>query len=57
MKFFHATTSQRKRKNKIVGLKNKLKEWKDDKENIEKTILDWSTLRIYSSLIILPTLM
>ena len=29
-KFFYATTSQRKRKNKIVGLQDKLGEWKDD---------------------------
>ena len=32
MKFFHTITSQRKRKKKkkIVGLQNKLGEWKDD---------------------------
>ena len=31
--FFHATTSQKRRKNWIVGLQNSVGEWQEDKED------------------------
>ena len=40
-KFFHATTSQRRRKNWIVGLQDLNGVWQEDKEEIERTILGY----------------
>ena len=40
-KFFHATTSQRRRKNKIGGLFDDTGIWHEDEETIEKIILDY----------------
>ena len=40
-KFFHATTSQRQRKNWIVGLQDSHGVWQEDKEEIERTILGY----------------
>ena len=40
-KFFHAMASQRRRKNQIVGLQNSRGEWQEDKESIDRIILDY----------------
>ena len=40
-KFFHATASQRRRKNWIVGLQDLNGVWQEDKEAIEQTILGY----------------
>ena len=40
-KFFHATASQRRRKNWIVGLQDLNGVWQEDKEEIEQTILGY----------------
>ena len=40
-KFFHATASQRRRKNWIMELQNPSGEWQEDKDGIERTILDY----------------
>ena len=40
-KLFHATTSQRHRKNWIVGLQNTNEVWVEDKEGIESNIMDY----------------
>ena len=40
-KFFHATASQRRRKNWIVGLQDLNGVWQEDKEEIERTILGY----------------
>ena len=40
-KFYHATASQRRRKNWIMGLQNSFEEWQEDKEEIRRTILDY----------------
>ena len=40
-KIFHATASQRHRKNWIAGLQNSEGVWVEDKEGIESTILDY----------------
>ena len=40
-KFFHATASQRRRKNWIVGLQDLNGVWQEDKEDIERTILGY----------------
>lgn len=42
-KFFHATTSQWRRKNRIKGLQNQQGEWTDDQEGIENIILEYFT--------------
>ena len=39
-KFFHATASQWRRKNRIDGLQNHQGEWTDDQEGIENIILE-----------------
>lgn len=41
MKFFHATASQRRGKNKIWGLQNQQGEWIEDQEGIESIILEY----------------
>ena len=46
-KFFHVTSSQRQRTNKIEGLKDE-GVWVDSQEDIERVILDYFT-NIYSS--------
>ena len=48
MKFFHATASQQRRKNRIDGLQNHQGEWIDDQEGIENIILDYFT-KIFKS--------
>ena len=40
-KFFHATASQRRRKNRIEGLQNQNGEWIDDQQGIESIILEY----------------
>ena len=40
-KFFHASASQRRRKNWIAGLQDPSGVWQEGKEEIEKTILDY----------------
>ena len=47
-KFFHATTSQRRRKNRIGGLIDDTGTWHEDKEITEKIILDYFN-SIYNS--------
>ena len=47
-KFFHATASQQRRKNRIDGLQNHQGESIDDQEGIENIILDYFT-KIFSS--------
>ena len=47
-KFFHATASQRRQKNRIGGLMDDLGVWHDDQETTEKLILDYFK-DIYSS--------
>ena len=46
--FFHAIASQRRRKNRIVGLQGLNGVWKEDKEGVEGIIMDYFTL-IYRS--------
>ena len=48
MKFFHATASQRRRKNRIEGLQNQQGDWIDDQEGIENIILEYFT-KMYRS--------
>ena len=40
-KFFHATTSQRRRRNRIVGLQDLDGVWQEDQGRIESTILEY----------------
>ena len=40
-KFFHATASQRRRKNRIEGLQNQNGEWIDDQQGIENISLEY----------------
>ncbi|KAL0006737.1 hypothetical protein SO802_008239 [Lithocarpus litseifolius] len=40
-KFFHATASQRQRRNRIKGLQNLNGEWIDDHEGMETIILEY----------------
>lgn len=40
-KFFHATASQRRRKNKIRGLLNSDGEWQEGQEEIDGIVLDY----------------
>ncbi|KAL4606562.1 hypothetical protein ACB092_09G112200 [Castanea dentata] len=40
-KFFHATASQRRRKNRIVGLQDSRGVWQEDMEGMESIILDY----------------
>ena len=40
-KFFHTIASQRRRKNRIVGLQNSRGVWQEDKESIERIIMDY----------------
>lgn len=40
-KFFHATASQRRRKNKIRGLLNSNGEWQEGQEEIDGIVLDY----------------
>ena len=40
-KFFHATTSQRRRRNKIVGIQGANGIWQENQEDIESTILEY----------------
>ena len=47
-KFFHATASQRRQKNRIGGLVDELGVWHDDQESTERLILDYFK-SIYSS--------
>ena len=47
-KFFHATASQRRRKNRIDGLQNHQGEWIDYQEGIENIILEYFA-KIYRS--------
>ena len=47
-KFFHATASQRRRKNRIDGLQNHQGEWTNDQEGIENIILEYFA-KIYRS--------
>ena len=47
-KFFHATASQQRRKNRIDGLQNHQGEWIDDQEGIENIILEYFA-KIYRS--------
>lgn len=42
-KFFHATASQRHKKNRIVGMQNSNRVWQEDQERIEGIILQYST--------------
>ena len=46
--FFHATANQRRRKNSIVGLQDSNGVWNEDKEGIERVIMDYFT-SIYKS--------
>ena len=46
--FFHATANQRRRKNSIVGLQDLNGVWNEDKEGIERVIMDYFT-SIYRS--------
>lgn len=43
MKFFHATASQRRRKNRILGLQNLNGVWQEYKEGVEGIIMDYFT--------------
>ena len=47
-RFFHATANQRRRKNSIVGLQDANGVWNEDKEGIERIIMDYFT-SIYRS--------
>ena len=47
-RFFHATANQRRRKNSIVGLQDSNGVWNEDKEGIERVIMDYFT-SIYRS--------
>ena len=47
-KFFHATASQWRRKNRIDGLQNHQGEWTNDQEGIENIILEYFA-KIYRS--------
>lgn len=47
-KFFHATTTQRRRKNRIEGLRDPDGSWHEDKGEIEHMILDYFS-EIYST--------
>ena len=40
-KFFHATTSQRRRRNRIIGLQDSDGVWQEDQGCIESTILEY----------------
>ena len=40
-KFFHATASQRRRRNRIVGLQDLDGVWQEDQGRIESTILEY----------------
>ena len=47
-KFFHATTTQRQRKNRIDGLRGSDGRWHEEQEEIEQMILDYFA-EVYSS--------
>ena len=42
-RFFHATANQRRKKNSIVGLQDLNGVWNEDKEGIERVIMDYFT--------------
>lgn len=41
MKFFHATTSQRRRRNRIVGIQDSAGVWQEDQGRAEGIILEY----------------
>lgn len=53
MKFFHATANQRRRINRVEGLKGVDDLWYDKLEDIEREVLDYFTLSLAQQILLL----